>query len=265
MALSNSRQAAAEAAAAIQPADSSHRPAPRILVVTAVEAEREAVLRGLSLTAAEAPVLRLNQAAESATAAPRAAIDVIAGGVGPASAAASTALALARAAAPYDLVISAGIGGGFPGRAAIGSLVIANAVVSADLGAETPDAPGFLSVDELGFGSARKEPDHAWNNRLIAAMRSDGLEPACAPVITVSSATGTAATAELRSSLVAGAASEGMEGFGVATAAAMLGIPVTELRAISNAVGPRDRSAWRIGDALQALEAAFRAVSYHIK
>ncbi|MNC74854.1 Futalosine hydrolase [compost metagenome] len=32
-----------------------------------------------------------------------------------------------------------------------------------------------------------------------------------------------------------------------------------EVRGISNAVGPRDRAAWRIGEALQALEEAFCA------
>lgn len=228
-----------------------NRPAlTRILVVTAVEAERDAVLRGL---------------AGATSGVPSAAIDAIAAGVGPASAAASTAVALARAAAPYDLVISAGIGGGFPGRAAIGTLVLADRIVSADLGAETPEAPGFLSVDDLGFGSARAEVDLAWNVRLLAVLQRAELAPLHAPIITVSSATGTAATAELRAKLVPGAASEGMEGFGVATAAAQQGIPVTELRAISNAVGPRDRSAWRIGEALQALEAAFRAVATHIK
>ncbi|MCR2805182.1 futalosine hydrolase [Paenibacillus soyae] len=229
----------------------SREPAkPRILVVTAVEAERDAVLRGI----AGAP-----------GGSPAAAFDAIAAGVGPASAAASTALALARAAATYDLVVSAGIGGGFVGQAEIGSLVLSDRIVSADLGAETPEAPGFLSVDELGFGSARVDANHAWNERLLAALLRAGLGAIHAPVITVSSATGTAATAALRAELVPGAASEGMEGFGVATAAAQLGIPVTELRAISNAVGPRDRAAWRIGEALQALEAAFRAIAVHIK
>lgn len=216
----------------------------RILIATAVEAEREAVLRGLThLTTAIV-------------------IDVIAAGVGPASAAASTAAALARAAAPYSLVISAGIGGGFPGRADIGSLVLASSILTADLGAETPE--GFIIVDELGFGSARVQVSEAWNERLLRAMSAEKLPVSVAPAITVSSATGSAATAELRARLVPGAASEGMEGYGVAIAAAQQGIPVTELRAISNAVGPRDRSAWRIGDALQALENAMRAIALHI-
>ena len=39
-------------------------------------------------------------------------------------------------------------------------------------------------------------------------------------------------------------------------AAQALGLPVLELRAISNPVGPRDREAWKIGEALEALAAA---------
>ena len=34
----------------------------------------------------------------------------------------------------------------------------------------------------------------------------------------------------------------------MAEAAAAHGVPVLEIRTISNAVGPRDRAAWRIGD-----------------
>ena len=53
---------------------------------------------------------------------------------------------------------------------------------------------------------------------------------------------------------------EGMEGAGVAAAATATGIPFAEVRAISNAVGPRDRDAWRIADALAALGTAVAAV-----
>jgi futalosine hydrolase len=34
-------------------------------------------------------------------------------------------------------------------------------------------------------------------------------------------------------------------------------LPVLEIRTVSNAVGPRDRAAWRIGEALAALTTAF--------
>jgi futalosine hydrolase len=256
-----------------------------VLVVTAVDAEREAVMRGISSAAGNdmesgaasfgGGALAIDRQGAgngaagksvsamttgSALAAENAAgvrFDVIAAGVGPAYAAASTAAALARG--PYDLVVSAGIGGGFPGVAGIGSLVVADEIVAADLGAET--AEGQLTLDELGFGTSRAPVDAAWSKRLLAAMESAGLTAASGPVLTVSLATGRAETLELRRGIVPGAAAEGMEGYGVAVAAAGFGIPCAELRAISNAVGPRDRSAWRIGDALGALESAFRAIA----
>jgi futalosine hydrolase len=49
---------------------------------------------------------------------------------------------------------------------------------------------------------------------------------------------------------------EAMEGFGVLRAAALVGVPAVELRAISNAVGEPDRSKWRFDDALAALASA---------
>ncbi|WP_127483702.1 futalosine hydrolase [Paenibacillus ehimensis] len=203
----------------------------RVLVITAVAAERDAVLRGLRGDAR---------------------FDVVAGGVGPAAAAASATKALA--AAGYGLVVSAGIGGGFPGRAEIGSLVVADAIIAADLGAETPE--GFRSVDELGFGSSRIAVDASLAARLTEALQRAGLPAHTGPVLTVSTVTGTAATASELAARVPGAAAEAMEGFGVAAAARDRGLPVLELRAISNAVGPRDREAWRIKEALDALEAA---------
>ena len=49
---------------------------------------------------------------------------------------------------------------------------------------------------------------------------------------------------------------EAMEGFGVLRASARAGVPAVELRSISNAVADRDRSQWRIDEALDALRAA---------
>ncbi|NUS57707.1 MAG: futalosine hydrolase, partial [Streptomycetaceae bacterium] len=80
------------------------------------------------------------------------------------------------------------------------------------------------------------------------------------PVLTVSTVTGSAARAAELTARHPGAAAEAMEGFGVATAAAAAGLPVGELRTVSNAVGPRDRAAWRIPDALKALGTAMAAV-----
>ncbi|MFE9597353.1 futalosine hydrolase [Streptomyces hokutonensis] len=199
---------------------------PRVLVATAVPAERDAVARALTGDR----------------------ISVIAVGVGPAAAAAATATALART--PYDLVVSAGIAGGFQPEAPVGSLVVADEITVADLGAETSD--GFLPVTELGFGTVTHRPPAALVRALATAT---GARPGT--VLTVSTVTGTAArAAELRARHPR-ALAEAMEGFGVAEAAVAHGVPVLELRAVSNPVGPRDRAAWRIGDALAALTEGF--------
>jgi futalosine hydrolase len=203
----------------------------RVLVVTSVPSEKEAVLRGLHGAAG---------------------FDVLAGGVGPAAAAASTAAALASAR--YGLVVCAGIAGGFTGRAEVGSLVVANEIVAADLGAQTPE--GFRSLDELGFGSTRVSVDASLVTRVTAALRTAGLPVTTGPILSVSTVTGTAATALELASRVPGATAEAMEGYGVAAAAQVFSVPILEIRAISNPVGPRDRASWRIQEALDVLEAA---------
>jgi futalosine hydrolase len=208
----------------------------RILVMAAVEAERDAVLRGLNGDTR---------------------FDVLLAGVGPAAAAASTARVLA--AAQYGLVVSAGIGGGFTGRAEVGSLVVASEIIAADLGAETPE--GFSSLDELGFGSARVQVDLTLVERVSRALAADGLPVNTGPVITVSTVTGTSASAAEMDARVPGVAAEAMEGYGVAIAARDCGIPILEIRAVSNLVGPRDRTAWRIKEALGVLERASSLLS----
>ncbi|GAA2061915.1 futalosine hydrolase [Streptomyces albiaxialis] len=200
---------------------------PRTLVVTAVDAERDAVAAG-------AP------------------FDVLAGGVGPAAAAASTATALARRS--YDLVVSAGIGGGFLDLLGDRALVVAERIVAADLGAETPE--GFVPVTGLGFGTDTHTPPEGL---VRDVARATGAVPG--DVLTVSTVTGTAERAAALRERHPRAAAEAMEGFGVAEAAALHRTPVLEIRAVSNPVGPRDRAAWRIPEALAALTAAFSALA----
>ncbi|GFJ90041.1 hypothetical protein Prum_036830 [Phytohabitans rumicis] len=118
-----------------------------LLVATAVEAEADAIRAGL----------------------PTGAVTVAAVGVGSAAAAAGTARLLALAEArghPYRGVISAGIGGGFAGRAPVGATVLGARSIAADLGADSPD--GFIPLDVLGFGSATAAADAD----LLAALRA---------------------------------------------------------------------------------------------
>jgi futalosine hydrolase len=191
----------------------------RLLVVTAVAVEREAIDRD----------------------------GVLVGGVGPAASAAATATALA--AGTYDLVICAGIGGGF-GPLGIGDIAVASSVAFADLGAETAD--GFV---RLGFGTDSYDVPPR-----LAVELADRTGGHLGTIVTVATVTGTAATADRLIERYPDAVAEGMEGAGVAAAANLHGVPFAEIRAISNAVGPRDRAAWRIPEALAALGRAVTAL-----
>lgn len=205
----------------------------RILVMTAVSAERDAVLRGLHHHPEK--------------------IEVQLAGVGPIAAAANTTKFLATK--EYDLVISAGIGGGFSGKAEVGTLVIADAIIAADLGVETPE--GFRSLEALDLGSTQVSVDLSLVNQVVEVLRRAALPVNCGPIITVSTTTGSAESAEEMDRRVPGVAAEGMEGYGVAYAAQRFGVPVLELRTISNQVGPRNRKAWRIPEALELLGKTF--------
>ncbi|QOY37909.1 futalosine hydrolase [Anaerobacillus isosaccharinicus] len=202
-----------------------------ILIMTAVEAEKDAVLRGIKDDHR---------------------FDVIAGGVGPVSAAISTTKALLTK--KYDLVISAGIGGGFLNQTEIGSIVVATEIIAADLGAET--AEGFSSIEQLGFGTSRVSVDQVLSNKLVNALQTAGLCVHTGPVLTLATVTGTKETASQLSTRIPGATVEAMEGFGVALAANDARLPILEIRTISNPVGPRDKGAWKIKEALLALEKA---------
>ncbi|MGN9889680.1 futalosine hydrolase [Micromonospora sp. L31] len=213
-----------------------------LLVLTAVPAEAEAVRAGLTdPTVTVRPV-----------------------GVGPAMAGAATArlLTLAEAAGrPYRAVVSAGIGGGFAGRVAVGATVLGTRSVAADLGAESPE--GFIPVDELGMPPELLGggPTVYADPELLAALCAALPEAVVGAVLTVSTVTGTAASTRALADRHPDAVAEAMEGYGVAVAAAHAGLPFAELRTVSNPIGPRDRGSWRMREAFTALTAAARALS----
>ncbi len=107
-------------------------------------------------------------------------------------------------------------------------------------------------MTELGFGTVTHLPPAGLVGAVAAATGARA-----GTVLTGSTVTGTAERAALLRARHPRALAEGMEGFGVAEAAAAHGVSVLELRAVSNPVGPRDRAAWRVGDALAALTDAF--------
>ena len=207
----------------------------RLLVVTAVEAERAAIVAALP--------------------APPDRIEVIVGGVGPAAAAAATSAALAGGSSgrSYSLVLSAGIAGGFAPLGP-GDIAVASSIAFADLGAET--AEGFVPVSTLGFGRDSYAVDPQ-----LAIELADRTGGHLGTVLTVATVTGSSVTADRLAGRFADVVAEAMEGAGVAAAAVRHGVAFGEVRAISNAVGPRDRDAWQIPTALTALGRALAGVA----
>jgi futalosine hydrolase len=210
----------------------------RLLIVTAVAAERDAIL----------------------AAAPQ--VDVLVGGVGPAAAAAATSGRLARR--DYDLVVCAGIAGGFA-PLPLGSIAVASTIVFADLGAElepsrdsreSRDSEAFAPLSSLGFGVDAYAVPPA-----LAIDLADTTGGHLGTVLTVATVTGSGARAQAFLQRYPDAVAEAMEGAGVAAAGAVHGLAVAEVRAISNHVGPRDRAAWQIPEALAALGQAVARIA----
>jgi futalosine hydrolase len=150
------------------------------------------------------------------------------------------------------LLLNIGIAGAYPDSGiAIGDIVIGEAEVYGDIGFELPEPPGFRSLVESPFGEFYRMP-------IPLAVESYYLQE---PVgfrrhtvrgCTVNACTGTEATGRLRAE-VTGAAFESMEGAAVAQVGQQAGIPVCEVRAISNIAAAREMRPENIALALARL------------
>jgi len=169
--------------------------------------------------------------------------------VGPVHSAMAAARALQEKRG-FDGVVSAGIGGAFlDTELNVGDLVVATEVHHGDFGVERDD--GFVPASELDwpFGS------HTCHDGLSARLAKPGARRGDILTVTRQSASN-ARTADLRRTWP-DVVAEAMEGIGVAAAAATRGLPMAEVRAISNMVGPRDQHPWDKPAALDRLAEAF--------
>jgi len=215
-----------------------------VLVVCAVEAERDAVVRNLGptrdISAGRFTGLAVNT--------PAGELHAFSVGVGPVAAAIGTAALLTGG---YEMVVSAGIAGGFGGRVEIGDVVLANLATYADLGVRIEG--GFLSLRDMGID---QDSSLAFGDqRLVDRMRAASVSVLVGEVLTLSAMTGTDADADELASRYPRALAEAMEGFAVIAATRIDHGPryVAEIRAISNIIGRRDRSTWNIPRAFGAL------------
>ena len=195
----------------------------RILIVTAVQAEVDAIGRPSGTF-------------------------VVAGGIGRTNAAAATIEAV-LSDGPFTWIINAGVAGSLGGgNLSLGDIVIANKCVYAEEGLMTPD--GFQDMEQMGFSlgnfTGNEVPVDPWMLERLSGLGRVG------SIATVATCSGTDEQAELvanRTDCIC----EAMEGAAVVHAANRVSAPAIEIRAISNTTGQRDTQEWNLELALRTL------------
>ena len=158
----------------------------------------------------------------------------------------ATVLETARREQP-QAILNIGIAGAYPGSGlALGDIVTAEREVYGDIGFEMPEPPCFRPIQVTPFG------EEYLQHFFLVPWPQVPARTGC----TVNTCTGTEATGRRREQQFQ-AAFETMEGAAVAQAGALLGIPVREVRAISNLAARRSISPATIRFALDRLTTFF--------
>jgi futalosine hydrolase len=156
------------------------------------------------------------------------------------------------------MVLSVGIGGAYPSSGLQpGDAAVSSQIIYAGLGAM--DGTQFLDLEQLGFPLLERNGTKMFNTLPVSELSRDFAKAAGianGPFLTLETVTGSFETASWLERQVPGALVEGMEGAGMAHVALKHNISCLEVRGISNMVGPRDRSKWKIPEAMQALSRA---------
>lgn len=175
-------------------------------------------------------------------------------GVGKAPAAVTLASELTRRAAANalpDLVLLFGVAGSYPGGPEVLDLCLCSVDRLLDEGVQTPGA--FLSLESLGLSAAAPVPMDETHGQRIA----QALDIPLVPAATVSTCSGTDALATMRTEQ-GGPQLESMEGAAVALCCQRAGVPMVQLRAVSNRCGNRDEAGWDLPGACAKVQGAVR-------
>ena len=179
-----------------------------------------------------------------------ASIAIVRMGVGAVNAAHAVTLFLSRTGA--NAIVMCGVGGAYPASGLrVGEVVCAESECYGDLGASSPT--GFLDMKALGFPTV-ESPTPLFNELPLQIFPTERR----ARFVTVSTCTGIDADARSIEARTGGAV-ETMEGAAVAHVAHLHGIPVGEVRGISNIVTNRDKSSWQLRAASEAAQTAVLA------
>jgi futalosine hydrolase len=177
------------------------------------------------------------------------AIDLLTCGIGMVPTAAWCARTLALG--PYDLALNLGVCGSFDPRLRPGQVVHVVRDRLAELGAE--DGERLLSIEEMGLAGEAE----CCNRNPPANEALERLPAVCG--ITVNTVHGSertiAAVVERFHPQV-----ESMEGAAFMYASASAGVPYAQVRAVSNVVERRNRTAWRLAEAIDSLARTARLI-----
>jgi futalosine hydrolase len=174
-------------------------------------------------------------------------------GVGKVNAAHSTTLLLENY--DVDVLILFGIGGAYPDSALkIGDIAIADSENYGEEGVMTKE--GWSPMEYTGFPLLKKKEEYyntfALDANLakiaVRATKDCGFDAKQGNFVTVSQCSGTLKSGTLMKKRFNGL-SENMEGAAVAHICAMYGVPMVEVRGISNIIKDRDMNKWDIESA----------------
>lgn len=180
-------------------------------------------------------------------------------GFGPVAAAARTAELIATLTPRRVLLV--GIAGRLDARLVIGSAYRFREVACYGVGVGS--AAGFMPAEHLGWqqwpGASAIPSDPlsspaavAIGDRLSCTAGRSADPNEAGLLLTTCAASATAEDVRQRLQLTPEAEAEDMEGFSVALACRLRGLPLTIVRGISNTAGDRDQATWRIAAALAA-------------
>ncbi len=146
----------------------------------------------------------------------------------------------------YDLLIQAGIGGSFDQNIPLGAVVFVTADRYGDLGAE--DHNDYIDIFDMGFVG---KDDTPFVNGMLQTPMLDvhkNIHLLQVSGITVNTVSGNEQTITRRKGY--GCTVESMEGAAFHYVCLKEGVAFAQIRSISNYVTPRDKSQWKIKDAI---------------
>ena len=211
-------------------------------VVAATPVESETICKELNLT----EVLKRGHLSVRSGDCDGVRVFVAVSGVGKANAAVASTILVTQFQVEH--LFSVGIAGAYPDSGLEpGDVAIATSETYADEGCLSQD--GWLDMEALGRPLV--EVDEACFYQSFPLFTPKGVKLPAGPFLTLSTVTGTREASQELMRRFPQALCETMEGAAVAHVATILGVPCTEVRGVSNMVGPRDRASWLVEEAAE--------------